>query len=137
MRKDEKINDILDMDTDEIEEVCMVEIPEDDLSFSENHENDIDEDYKFIRTKIRRTVLACETLLDATVKRISINTSPMVIQSAAAILKVMVESSKELQNIHQKQKTMKNEKKPAGEKEDGVIEATVHEIMDSMESKDK
>ena len=104
----------LDIDsTPESEEIISepLELIEDEYIFSENYIDDIDSDYKFIRSKLRKSVAICETVLNHSLKTVNDELSSRNIDSMANIVKQMIQATKELQDMHQKQLSINRLKK--------------------------
>ena len=101
---------------------------------------DISCDYEFVRTKLRKSIAICETVVGESLKSIAIDKSPKAIDACASVIKMMINASKELQEMHDKQlkinKKQESSKVPTNDDIDpekgGVGEKTLNEIIEEM-----
>jgi len=137
------IADILDIDDDL--EIKELEIKEEKFEFNDDYKLDISCDYEFVRTKLRKSIAICETVVGESLKSIAIDKSPKAIDACASVIKMMINASKELQEMHDKQlkinKKQESSKIPAnGDADDdkgGVGEKTLNEIIEEINEIEK
>ncbi len=130
---------------DELEDKIQEEIiitPE-ECEFSENINDDVVEDYKFIRRKLRYAIAASETVFDFALRDMASNPSARGVEGCAIILKTITECTNQLLTTHDKIKKIKNiqeikpdmndsEKDEAGKTN---IKATINDIISSFDEK--
>jgi hypothetical protein len=133
----------LGVDGDELEDnlIAEVEIVPENCTFDDdNPDNDIIEDYKFIRNKLRYSVAACERVLGVSLKELMIAPSPRGVEGCSTIIKTITECTDQLLSIHDKVKKMKPRTEPLESASDGddsgkekTIKATINDIIHSFE----
>lgn len=118
-----------------IDDISALEIKKDDTVFHDNQEEDAADDYKFIRKKIKKAVLASETVLEQALKYIQINPGPRVVEGCSQIIRIMIDASEKLQNMHEKQSKIneKNQReKPSKEEDNTKIKSKLTDILDEL-----
>lgn len=104
-----------DIDGDEFEEdlTHLVEVNPEACEFDdENPDNDIIEDYKFVRTKLRYAIAACETVLGRALTQLATDPAPRVVEGCSTIIKTITDSTSQLLDVHQKINKMRPVKEP-------------------------
>jgi hypothetical protein len=126
-----------------IDDIDPLTVEEDDCTFSENPEDDVVEDYKMIRKKLRYCMSAGEAILNEALKDVKLNMNARTFEGTSILLKTIVDSGKELLNIHEKLKKIKKietpkEDKPGDQKdgEAGSIKGKMSDILDTMDEID-
>lgn len=124
-----------------IEDLDPLEIVEEECVFNDNHDDDVKNDYQFIRRKLRKSVAASETILEQVLKNIKIDPSPRVVEGCSQIIRIMIDASRELQNIQEKQSKFVSKMKESGKiKEDGekinTIKSSLNEIITELEDRE-
>lgn len=124
----------------DIDDIDPLEIPEEECFFNEDHDKDVEEDYKFVRKKLRKCVGACEVVLAQALKDIQVNPGPRTVEGCSALIKTMIEASKELQNVQEKHKKLFKKDKLDKEDEnpkDDKVPGDVNEILDMLDEEQK
>lgn len=123
----------------DINDLGPVEVKEEDYGFSDNYDDDIDADYKYIRTKLRTSVATCETILKEALKTITVSPDPKSIDACSNTVKIMISASKELQDMHERQiKMNKLNGKSESKKDESDSNKQGHdlnELLDTIEEK--
>jgi len=130
----QKIADKLDI---EDVEPLIVTVPE--CTYSDDTMDDMVEDYKFIRDKLRYVICAGNAILDESLKEIRTDVSPRRVEGCSILLKTIVESSKELLGVHEKLQKIENSipsKEPSGTdsgSEGGGVSGKLSDILEGMD----
>ena len=91
-------------------ELEEVELPELDYESKGNTEEDLPDDYKFLREKLWVTVERGSLVLDYAVKGVVRDPNPISIGAVSNAMKAINESSRELLALHEKIRKIKSEK---------------------------
>lgn len=128
-----------------IDDIDPLAVEEDECTFSENPEDDMVEDYKMIRKKLRYCMNAGEAILTEALKDVKLNMNARTFEGTSILLKTIVDGGKELLNIHEKLKKIKKIEIPKdnetdtsgkdGEKGE-VIKGKMSDILDTMDEID-
>lgn len=119
----------------DIEDIDTITVKEEQCTFHDDQFDDIEEDYKFIRKKLRYCVAASETVFSQSLRQVTTDPSPRCIEGCSQIIKVIIEATKELQAIHEKQRKFKKEQpKQEPKTEDGknTVKSTLNDIMSEI-----
>jgi len=128
-----------------IEDIDPLAVEEDECTFSENPEDDVIEDYKMIRKKLRYCMSAGEAILTEALKDVKLNMNARTFEGTSILLKTIVDSGKELLNIHDKLKKIKKIEIPKDSETDTsendskkgeVIKGKMSDILDTMDEID-
>lgn len=125
----------------DIEDIEPLRIPEEECVFNEDHDKDVKEDYKYIRKKLKKCVGACEVVLEQALRDIQKNPGPRTVEGCSALIKTMIEASKELQNVQEKHKKLfKNDNKPEEETEEQPgkkkFRGNLNDIIEELDKED-
>jgi hypothetical protein len=142
------VDEKLGMNGDELEETLAqdVEIVPEECTFDkQNPDNDIREDYEFIRTKLRFSVAACEKVLEVSLKELVTSPSPRGVEGCSVIIKTITECTGQLLGIHDKVKKMQPRTEPLDNGTDGnegdgkkkKIRASISEILGAFEEEER
>lgn len=141
MKKVDEVFNINEDLEDEVQEVITI-VPEKCTFDKEDPDNDIIEDYVFIRKKLRYGIAASEKVFELALRDLSLNPSPRVVEGCSTIIKTITECTNQLLTVHEKLKKMKpckdseNDEKNSGgggDKKKTKIKATVNEIIQMFE----
>jgi hypothetical protein len=125
-----------------IDDIDPLAVEEDECTFSDNPEDDVVEDYKMIRKKLRYCMNAGEAILNEALKDVKLNMNARTFEGTSILLKTIVDSGKELLNIHEKLKKIKKIETPKPkadvekEGEAGSIKGKMSDILDTMDEID-
>lgn len=123
---------------DDLEDDLLVDIeviPEECNFDKDNPDNDISEDYIFIRKKLRYSVAACEKVLDQALRSLITSPTPRGIEGCSTIIKTITDCTGQLLDTHSKIKKMVPPKKDEKEElnDDGSIKSfTVNDVIEQM-----
>jgi hypothetical protein len=130
------INNALDIN-DDLEDDVAAEIliePEECTFDEENPDNDVFEDYKFIRKKLRFSIAACEKVFENALRDLASNPSPRVVEGCATVIKTITECTSQILDLHSKIKAIKPRKEIDHTKDGGgvasVVRSSIDEILD-------
>jgi hypothetical protein len=126
-----------------IEEKLDIEAPDEfeyeelDIVFG-NEDEDRISDYMFIRKRLLNAINLGDMILKESLKELKSAPTPRMTEASSTILKTIVDSSKELFNIHEKYRKINHEansSKGGGteEGEEGKVKAQLSEILKSIE----
>jgi hypothetical protein len=131
------INNALDINDDLEDDIANTIIIEpEDCTFDEaNPDNDVFEDYKFIRKKLRFSIAACEKVFENALRDLASNPSPRVVEGCATIIKTITECTGQILDLHTKIKSIKPRKEVdlTVDGENGIktaVRSSVDEILD-------
>jgi hypothetical protein len=118
-----------------IEDIDPLEVHHEEIEFNENPDDDIIDDYRYIRTKLRHTIEFGEAVLNEAMKNVRIDPTPRAVEGCSTILKTIVESSKELLNVHKETKKMKKQEGIKDDKtaDNGSIKGKLSDILNAIE----
>ena len=135
--KEHGVNDKLGMN-DELEEGIDTTITPEQCSFSQNPDDDVVEDYKFLREKLRWSIAACEKVFDIALKDVAGNPSPRGVEGCSIIMKAITECTSQLFAMHKNYRAVPKHTEPEPEPEEGedndgktVLKTTVNEIIEA------
>lgn len=123
-----------------------VELKPVECTFSEDPNDDLNEDYRFIRTKLRFAMAASEDVLMGALKQMRNDPSARIVEGCSAIIRTMGDCTKQILDLHQqKKKTILLENKNSndnidednGSSEDKKksVKCNINEIIEEMNSK--
>ncbi len=123
----------------DIDDVEPLEVKEEEYSFSDVYEDDINDDYRFIRAKLRTSVATCEAILQTALKAITISPNPKSVDACSNTVKIMISASKELQDMHERQIKM-NKLNGKSESKESLSDSTpkehsLNDILDEIQEK--
>jgi len=125
----------------DIDDIEPIEVKEEEFYFNEDYDQDVEDDYKFIRSKLRRSIAISEAILNQGLKAINIAPDAKSIDACSGSVKIMISAAKELQDMHEKRiKTKKdiskNENKE-DEKEEKKSKYSLNDILDLIQERNK
>lgn len=127
-----KLKDVLNI-ADTLEENIPdpIVITPEEFNTSENHDDDIREDYKFIRGKLRYIVAASEEVLKYSLIDVSQNPTARSVEGASLIIRTICDCTDRLLEIHGKIKKMTPPKTDTVVDDDGnpKIKSTLNDII--------
>lgn len=135
------VNEKLDMDDDLVDEADLEIIP-DECSFDRvNPDNDVAEDYEYIRKKLRWSIAACEKVFEMALRDLVANPSPRVVEGCSTIMKTVTECTSQLFTLHGSYRKIPRREEPEETDEEGggkkpALKATVNDIIDALDERE-
>lgn len=132
-KKEIKLNDSFGIDDDGIEQVAFV-VKEEEFDFHDEHTDDVSDDYRFMRKKLRKTVALSEAILDQTLTYVP--NDARTIEACTNTIKNMVSAIKELQEMHVRHKNLnkKQDEKPSLIDDKTIPKMTLNELITKINS---
>lgn len=121
---------------DEHEEEKKVEIDYDEPKFNDDKNIDIQDDYKYLRSKMRFLMASGEFILNKSLQSLLNDTSPRQVEAASLILRNVVKISGEILSLHEKTKNLLkiNPSKDEQDEDDNKIKTSLVDIIKQIQA---
>lgn len=125
----------------DIDDTVPVDIEYEDFEFHENREDDLKEDYEYLRTVIRKTIDKSQFILSEMMKELRIDKNPFVGNICVQLSKTINDGISNLTNLHKdytkieiekskvKDKSSEEDEEKSESNRIGKVCATVSEII--------
>ena len=122
----------------DLPELEQVDIKYDSPVFSDNKMDDANDDYKFLREKMRYFMASGEFILNKAINALNSDPNPRIIESSSLILRNILKISDNILNLHKETKIiLKEDKVEETKKDGGKITASLVDIISAIQKNKK
>ena len=99
----------LSEEINQAKEQNIISVKESDVVFGNSHQEDLADDYKFIRKKLNSLIENSETVMERSLTSISEEATPRAIEAFTALVKTIADTTDRMIVLHEKQHKLEKE----------------------------